>query len=662
MENKTKITRYLEISKKNNINLYIHELVLDKRFDELFKITDINILKAKNIDGDTVAHLLVRNNELDVFIKLIKKFPDLIHEKNSNGCTPFLYLSGLPNIIEIIDKTNVDDHVIMADTTLLSIIIFNDKNDDKSTYLLNKFKNANKSPANIISAFNSIMNQEKKEKLIISMIEKHGFDPSSINVNSENILMMAIDRDLDKVSKYLINNGADINYFAIDQIEKTPLIMSIEKRKYDIAKLILSKKPLMDKISSEMSTYATVVLRMKDIPNDILLKIIEMTDNLNIPDYTMNTAFYLIVSSGIWENCTDILSKKVLDISYSNQYVKNIVNIVPLEKRDKFINMLIDSYIHISKKLKISILNREQIKKIIMAGHSYPREYDEKYRIKICPDVNYTRYKGHTMYYIYYLQKLVQKYPTLKIVTSETSPYFGSLNNGIDENDKLKMKLKSFMIDELFEHIIMWQDSDNNYYSPTIIENTKKILKKYPDTEFVVYYLSLIWKNETYGHANVLIYDVKNNLLERFDPDGIYGKKIVGLDQFIQKIFKPLKAKYISPADYENMNIQFITNNTGFGLIEEGMYMYCLAWCLWYIETRIMNKHIHPKKLLKNVIIELYRSDTLIKYIRNYSEHIIVVVEKLFKKLKIPLSMLFYTYLPARHYRKIEKYLRDVFL
>jgi hypothetical protein len=47
---------------------------------------------------------------------------------------------------------------------------------------------------------------------------------------------------------------------------------------------------------------------------------------------------------------------------------------------------------------------------------------------------------------------------------------------------------------------------------------------------------------------------------------------------------------------------------------------YCLAWCSWYIEHRILNIHVKPKdlvtKLIKKIASDKY---TFMEYIRNYA-------------------------------------------
>ena len=50
---------------------------------------------------------------------------------------------------------------------------------------------------------------------------------------------------------------------------------------------------------------------------------------------------------------------------------------------------------------------------------------------------------------------------------------------------------------------------------------------------------------------------------------------------------------------------------------------YCLAWCLWYIENRIANKKISPKKLIEETLFTLVnKKESLMEYIRNYANSI----------------------------------------
>jgi hypothetical protein len=115
--------------------------------------------------------------------------------------------------------------------------------------------------------------------------------------------------------------------------------------------------------------------------------------------------------------------------------------------------------------------------------------------------------------------------------------------------------------------------------------------------------------------------------IERFEPDGS------NLEYTFEKLDNILEEEltwdtglnYMKPSDFLPQNgFQLISNEKKDTNIKRGdLGGFCLAWCLWYTETRIKNPDIHPKilveKALKNIISTNLKFS---EYIRNYSEYI----------------------------------------
>ena len=62
---------------------------------------------------------------------------------------------------------------------------------------------------------------------------------------------------------------------------------------------------------------------------------------------------------------------------------------------------------------------------------------------------------------------------------------------------------------------------------------------------------------------------------------------------------------------------------------------YCLAWCFWYIEHRIINK-IDPKDLIRKTLNKFMNLKIKpMEYIRNYSNKISIYRLQFYKKYKL---------------------------
>ena len=180
---------------------------------------------------------------------------------------------------------------------------------------------------------------------------------------------------------------------------------------------------------------------------------------------------------------------------------------------------------------------------------------------------------------------------------------------------------------KLINHLIIWGSIEKYYISPYIIEGIYQTLKKYPKTKFILLKLTLI-SSESFNHANIIIYDIQNNIFERFDPYG-YVKFIDNdnidnlLKNFVSDYFP--KCKYIGPIDTSiGISFQvFSDESNDKNYVENDPTGFCIAWCIWYVETRIKNYKIKPKKLIKHTIEEINKNEEHTKdYIRNYANYI----------------------------------------
>ena len=145
-------------------------------------------------------------------------------------------------------------------------------------------------------------------------------------------------------------------------------------------------------------------------------------------------------------------------------------------------------------------------------------------------------------------------------------------------------------------------------------------------------------------HAMILYYDFNNNSIERFDP---YGNTY-DLDPMLDEILEEELTwntglnyinvkKYLPVAGFQNLSDEhnILQQKPGdFG-------GYCLAWCLWYLEHRILNYRYDAKKVVKKLLNKLLeRENNLMEYIRNYANTLDKERYKLLLEIGIPRNKL----------------------
>lgn len=130
---------------------------------------------------------------------------------------------------------------------------------------------------------------------------------------------------------------------------------------------------------------------------------------------------------------------------------------------------------------------------------------------------------------------------------------------------------------------------------------------------FIVIPLKIINYPKTL-HLNALIFDIKNNTLERFEPHGsrVYGED----DQIINTILSKLHPEftYIEPTNF-CLSKKYITKSlqktlgskTGIGMqavqefeniASKANLGYCQAWSFWFIDLRLQNPDKTPQELI----------------------------------------------------------------
>ena len=140
------------------------------------------------------------------------------------------------------------------------------------------------------------------------------------------------------------------------------------------------------------------------------------------------------------------------------------------------------------------------------------------------------------------------------------------------------------------------------------------------------------------GHANIIIFDFKKNIVERFEPYGY----ISSFTSDELKVSKEFNKRMLSIINRMNLGLKY---NDPFKLVEKGpqfleerqakikkiMYKnsdpegFCGAWSLWYADLRLSNLDIDSKELIERAINSLNdnqknkETKNIREFIRNYS-------------------------------------------
>ena len=141
-------------------------------------------------------------------------------------------------------------------------------------------------------------------------------------------------------------------------------------------------------------------------------------------------------------------------------------------------------------------------------------------------------------------------------------------------------------------------------------------------------------------HANILIYDFKNMTVERFEPYGDSSLVENTIDDILEEeLTWNTGLKYLRPKDFLPFaGFQTISDETNLINTKAGDFGgFCLAWCLWYVEHKMINLNIEPKQLIRKTINRFMSMNIRpMEYIRNYANYISIFRLNYLKKIGIP--------------------------
>jgi hypothetical protein len=395
--------------------------------------------------------------------------------------------------------------------------------------------------------------------------------------------------------------------------------------------------------------------------------------NLNIQNLKGETPLHYFLKNYNWNNYNLILKNKKIDIFQSDNNKVSPISYINNNDLSNFLDTIAVSYsnqldklmsydINYNKCYKLSntnkIKDRECIniikEHILKHKKSIPTKKnnkDLKTELRIVEGyyTDYGKFNSDTIHNMIYTIQLLYKYKTLfipyqyfihdKVITEKL--YLINMSYPVNTRQLIIYELLRIYTDyfyEFFPYLIIWKSKTEYYYN----KNLKLYLLNplYSNNiRFIFLKLTIISNVNMGTHANIIIFDKKTGILERFEPYGIIPYiDNKSLDDMIQSKIgiilkqyldtKNIKLKYYSPSDYMiDVSFQTISND------DDSQYRklgdprgYCLAWTFWYLEMRLNNPDLLPNELVKKSISIISKSDkvrdskhSFIDFIRNYS-------------------------------------------
>jgi ankyrin repeat protein len=539
-----------------------------------------------------------------------------------------------------------------------------------------------------------LINKMIKNRISINLVNKFGQNALHIAIENKNI----------NVCRLLLLHNIDINVGTIE-FQLTPLLLSVILDEYEICKLLLEYNVDINQQDSNgnsvlhhsidkhsikfIELFSKVDNNLVNINGNIALHLffdnnynmkeldtyrfreILIKSKLNIQNNQGKTLIYYLVENDIWENYMDILINRNMNI-----FIQDINNITPSDiidnkfnsKKDKFINMIAESYINTSlidsnkyyinnDHLKKYILNKDQTvdkkkdcirllyQHIINDKLTYQNKHVYCLDVIHLANVELTTYLGISIDILSGMLYLQQKFKN--VCTSLTS-------NLIDNPNLISYYksngLKKGLYGDFLNFEIVW--SFQKFFYPTTL---KKSLDKFMLDDSYRYFIIPIGIELTHAaHANIILFDKQMMTIERYEP---YGKDWPPgfnynpdkLDLNLENLFKNLlentiEIKYYAPKVYEQkIGLQIIDineHNISKNIGDPGGF--CAGWSLWYVEMRIINENIGIFELIPKLIHNIRTKRIYFRtIIRSYTKHITDVRDKILNTANLDINKWF---------------------
>lgn len=667
----------IDLIKKNKIlidNMLINNIILFRKTEVikyLFKEQKI-ILDELDNEGRTILYNIIKYNYIDylnLFLENDKKNIGIslneVVDKNDNLSIIYCIIFNNFEVFKILDEKNFNVYYKNSKGNNCFILSVNFEKYNFTKYLIEKYNDFNFTNSNNENLLYLLM-QAEKYKLVDLLLKKkinpnteeneYGITPLIICVHNSNI------EYIDKLIKY----GADINKG--DYYGNTSMHYAVFDSKINIIELLINYPQINLNIQNiNGMTPLHLICQNSKLLNLLiekkLFKKILLKSDLNLLNNKGESSGFLFVKTKRWEEFTDILEKKdlnvltktinnydILDITNNNEKIIDIVakRYLKLLDETEIKNLENNWEKQCKNKLYNDLLKNNKVKNLIKnitsnqrCLHIIKEKIIKKNKYKplnlykdiiidngIFIDVCF--YTGSTIDIIYGLIYLNNKFTNIDILIEYPLTQNKSLENFYEMlsiDYPYKLDFSNFEINWI----------PINIFYPTYLES--KITNS--NKRFIVISISIELTSGK-SHANMIIIDKKNKTIERFEPSGahppngfFYNNELLDLNlkNKFNKYFDDFE--YLKPMDYlPQIGFQKLENLEYYNCKRIGdPNGFCGIWCTWWVFQRIKYHYIDPKTLAVQ-LIEKFKIDKILipNMIRNFSEKITSLRDQTLKK------------------------------
>ncbi|AGC01987.1 ankyrin repeat protein [Acanthamoeba polyphaga moumouvirus] len=578
-------------------NIYAIKQLLDKGADANYK----------SIDNMNALHLAILRKDIDI-VKLIINYIKNINSRTLQGSTALHFACSfqLYDMVELLLNNGADQNIIELEYDFQPIF------------------------------YSVIQNNVAITKLLIDS----GANPNYQDYLGNTIIHYCVIDNHIEILDYIINKYniecRDTNIFIEDINDKET------ETDYKIDPNIVNIDGL--------SIIHLMLYNYNENYNKYIKKIIPFA-NLNYQDNLGNTPLHILVEKNIWRNFSDTFNYKKINIYIRNNNGTTVFDLVPLNERNIFLDIITTSYYNYLKRynngwllkwqnecssIELKELDEKKCldlirNEILNEKISLPVKKN-KTNITIIQDeiVEFSSFVGSLLDVFVGFKYLTKKYPNTtslfhsqQDLSVELKRYYQTM--GIQEN--INQHLIHFEIKWIFQR----------FFAPPNFEELFLNILRSKKYKYIIIPINITLSNG--NHSNGLIYNIDQFTMERFEPHGAnypykfnYNPDL--LDEIIyQKVSnilttmygKNIKLKYYKPNNYlpkigfqtlENTEIS-VNKNIG------DPNGFCTLWTIWYFDYRIRygNKNAYrlANNLIKEIKINNYSFRTII---RNYSKNI----------------------------------------
>jgi len=618
IKNKSELKKYQLDKPIYNLNYLFHYLILLDNLSglKLHKFP-IYIVNSDELNG---FHLAAKENHLEILEYLIDNYPDYIYNRNKHreAFTNFLQFEEFSRLIKKYPKLDWNDLIINGSPkpqTILKAILtnlnFKELNNFISIFTI-------KPDIHIQFLFSIMYNYLINQKQKIKILEKYSDEEINIkNDMNEGLIFISIEKDEEELFDYLLKRNIDLDYYTLirtDNPLRYAIYIDLLLNRFKYSKKILEKVKINNpQFYHDLNKYADNIAHSLIYSRINRNKQVLLAENVKSQNYVIDFEILKLVDNYSW-NQNNIEKKTPLNLItnldfdiYSKLFNGNKIQISPhvfdIIETD---NKDLDKHPNLIKWIKLF--------------KSLPKYKEEDDIINMKEDKysHYNLFRSSFKDVGIFLIYLIDTYKDLLIPNMNS--YL--LNNLIFE-DTFPFLDNLISREPVFPWVISYY-SPNEYHIHPYLNNIINGFRRDGTKKFAAVFVSLL--NETFSHVNILIYDFKNMTIERFEPYGNTNFIDNSLDEVLEEeLTWNTGLKYLRTGDFLPWaGFQTISDENYLGNIKSGdIGGFCLAWCLWYLETKLKNQNIDSKTLVTKLIHKITKLDIKFsEYIRNYANKI----------------------------------------